>query len=149
MEIWCGANMTTKEQLRLLQKRAVRIICRAPFLAHTEPIAKDLNILLLNDLILFVQCVFMFKVYHAVYPNIITSLFSKVSVVSHYFTRQNVFNFFVKQCNYMSTRHFILHSGVFIWNNLPTCIKNTVNLRRFKFAVRSHFNVLHNAEFVL
>ena len=117
--------MSVKEHLRLLQKRAIRIICRAPFLAHTEPIAKDLKILLLYDLTSYAQCVFMFKVYHSIYPNIITSLFCKVSFckVSHYFTRQNVLNFFLKQYNCMSTRHFILHSGVFIWNILPASIK--------------------------
>ena len=140
--------MSVKEHLRLRQKRAIRIVCRAPFLAHTKPTAKDLNILLLNDLTSFAQCVFMFKVYHTIYPHIITSLYCKVSLVSHYFTRQNVLNFFDKQCYYMSTRHFILHSGVFIWNNLPASIKNIVNLRRFKSAVRSHLFVMHNDEFV-
>ena len=140
--------MSVKEHLRLLQKRAIRIVFRSPFLAHTEPIAKDLNILLLNDLTSFAQCVFMIKVYHTIHPNIINSLFCKVSLVSHCFTRQNVLNFFVKQCNYMSTRHFILHSGVFSWNNLPASIKTIVNLRRFKSAVRPHLFVLHNDEFV-
>ena len=104
--------------------------------------------LLLNDLTSFAQYVFMFKEYHTIYPKIITSLFCEVSLVSYYFTRQNVLNFFVKQCNYMSTRHFILHSGVFIWNNLPASIKNNVNLRRFKSAVRSHLFVMHSDEFV-
>ena len=90
----------------------------------------------------------MFKVYHTIYPNIITGLFCKVSLVSHYFTRQNVLNFLVKQRNYMSTRHFILHNGVFIWNNFPASIKNIVNLRRFKSAVLSHLFVMHNDESV-
>ena len=31
IEIWCGANMSVKEHLRLLQKRAIRIVCRAHF----------------------------------------------------------------------------------------------------------------------
>ena len=53
IEIWCDANMSVKEHLILLQKRAIRIVCHAPLLVHTEPIAKDLNILLLNDLISF------------------------------------------------------------------------------------------------
>ena len=85
IEIWCGANMSIKKHLRLLQKRAIRIVCCAPFLAHTEPIAKDLKILLLNDLTSFAQCVFKFKVYHTIYPNIITSLFCKVSLVSLFY----------------------------------------------------------------
>ena len=37
--------MSVKEQLRLLMKSAVRIVCRASILAHVEPIAKDLDIL--------------------------------------------------------------------------------------------------------
>ena len=94
------------------------------------------------------SAIFMFKVYHTIYPNIITSLFCKVSLVSHYFKRRNVLYFFVKQCNYLSTRHFILHSVIFIWNNLPASIKNIVILRRFKSAVRSHLFVMHNDEFV-
>ena len=50
--------MSAKEQLILLQKRA-------PFLVHTDPIAKDPYILLL-ELILFVQSIFMFKVCRAI-----------------------------------------------------------------------------------
>ena len=86
--------MSVKEYLRLLQKRAIRIVGRAPFLAHTEPIAKDLNILLLNDLTSFAQCVFMFKVYHTIYPNTFISLFCKVSLVSYFiFYKTKCFKF--------------------------------------------------------
>ena len=74
--MWCtGANMSVKEHLRLLQKRTTRIVCCALFLAHTEPIVKDLNILLLNNLTSFAQCVFMFKVNHTIYPNITKLVF--------------------------------------------------------------------------
>ena len=90
----------------------------------------------------------MFNVYHTIYPNIINCVFCKVLLVSHYFTTQNVLNFLVKQCNYTSSRQFILHSNVFIWNNLPTSVKNIVNMRRYKSAVRSHLFVWHNDEFV-
>ena len=48
--IWSSACDTRIGKLFVLQKRAVRIIDKAEYLAHTEPIFKKLNLLTVQDL---------------------------------------------------------------------------------------------------
>jgi hypothetical protein len=148
IELWFNANNYLLQQIRVLQKRAIRIIFHADYLAHSEPIANTLGILLFDDYVKYMQCMFMFKVFNKIYPFIVTTKFSKLSQVSCYQTRQINYNFFVKPVNLKCTRYFILHSGVNVWNNLPIYVKNISKLCKFKIALRSHLFVLHKSVFI-
>ena len=145
---WCNSSNSLLQQIILLQKRAIRIVDFNSYLAHTKPIAKDLGILLFNDLVKYVQCMFMFKVFHSIYPNVVTSNFCKVCQISQHFTRQFMFNFFVKPYHLKFVQGFILHSGVSVWNNLPLNVKSNLSLHKFKSSVRSHLDNLHNSIYV-
>ena len=49
------------QPLFLMQKRIIRILVNAPFLAHTDPLFFSCNILKLNDIFTYSLCIFMFK----------------------------------------------------------------------------------------
>jgi hypothetical protein len=53
------ANTTQLEKIRKKQKQAIRIICNAPFRAHTAPLFKELKILPLDQLIEYSRIKFM------------------------------------------------------------------------------------------
>ena len=45
-----GSSIKEKHPLHLLQKKALRVITNNDYIAHTEPIYKELKILKLNDM---------------------------------------------------------------------------------------------------
>ena len=71
-----------------LQKRAVRTVAKAKFIAHTEPIFKDLKFLKLSDL----YEIFVLKFYHKFINDLLPSYFRDMPFVrfntfSEHFTR--------------------------------------------------------------
>ena len=49
--VW-GSKINTNHPLHLLQKRALRIVKNTDYVAHSEPICKDLRLLKMSDMFL-------------------------------------------------------------------------------------------------
>ena len=56
--------VTHVECITVLQKRIVRLVCRARRLYHTNPLFKQLGILKFVDLVKFKTLIIMFNAYH-------------------------------------------------------------------------------------
>ena len=69
--VWGCASQSNLNSILKLQKRAVRIILKAPFLAHTNPLFLKLKVLKINDVCKLRIATFM---YNAVHPSISHSL---------------------------------------------------------------------------
>jgi hypothetical protein len=63
INIYGCANTTNLEKIRKKQKQAIRIVCNAPYRAHTAPLFKELKILPLDQLIDYNRIKFMYS-YH-------------------------------------------------------------------------------------
>ena len=73
--VWGTAAEIYIDQVIKLQKKIIRIICSAPFRAHTAPLFKNLGILPLKLMYKFQLAIFMFKVYHNMHPAVIIKYF--------------------------------------------------------------------------
>ena len=72
-----------------LQKRVIRLICQARYIAHTDPLFKKLNILKVDDLLHLKALKFYFRYTKNDLPDYFQNMFS-VSPPSHtHFTRRN------------------------------------------------------------
>ena len=69
IQIWGCANQTTLSELYKKQKQAIRLISKAKYNAHTEPLFKQLQILPLPDLIKYFNLQFMHKFKHNSLPS--------------------------------------------------------------------------------
>ena len=67
--IWARAPMTYLSRLILLQKKAIRIISRSQFKAHTDPLFKQHSILKLADLYSYFCAIFIYKYKKHLLPN--------------------------------------------------------------------------------
>ena len=67
------------ERVLLLQKKVIRIICNAPFLAHTDPLFFEHNILKIKDLYLFHFGECMYKLNSRTLPFVFNDMFTKKS----------------------------------------------------------------------
>ena len=109
-----------------LQKRAVRIISQAPFLSHSEPLFKDLNILMLSDIHKYQALIYMHKHHDELFQD-----FSNQG----YSTR--------KSANIRSTFRRIVLSrrsisciGPGLWNSLPPPLKSVRKIGNFKYQLK-------------
>ena len=64
-----GAKTIGDDKLQLIQKRCIRIISNSSYIAHTEPICKDLRIINSPDM----HSVAMWKFYYKLMNNMLPS----------------------------------------------------------------------------
>ena len=121
ISVWGLAKKTLTQKVIILQKRAVRVVAKEDFLAHTDAIFNKLNILKCADQYLVNLASLMWDYDHGEIPKSLNTWFNKKPNHS-YFTR------FVKQgklkpCDYKSTK-FGIHSFRFEGTNLLNELKN-------------------------
>ena len=116
---YCTSNVKC---LFTLQKKAIRLICNADRLAHTNAMFKDMSILKLSEFVKYKTAIVMFTIFHGTLPIQLQSRFTKYSSV--YSTRQT------KSCVMVQVRTNLKAMclsvrGVKLWNTLP---KNCTSL---------------------
>ena len=133
--------------IKILQKRAIRIIFGAKSRSHIQPIANTLNILLLDDFVYYKQCLYMFNVFHNRLPSIIVDMFN-VLVCKYVQTRQHNCNFTISRCKLNKRKSFIVHSGPFLWNDLSHNIKKISSVHIFKQSINSKILMSQNSVYI-
>ena len=118
---WGGTNDIHLQPLITAQKRIIRSIADADYLAHTTPLFKNLNLLKLTDLYKF---------------QIIVDTHLKIQQGSY----QIEHNYNTRNCNQskpkphrlMRTQQSITYNGPILWNSIPDEIKAIKSIPRFK-----------------
>jgi hypothetical protein len=145
IEFWSASGITLQNPVKLAQKKAIRIITGAHYLAHSEPLANALNILLYDDLIFLTKCMFMFKIYNTKVCNQVVELFS---ISSNMCTRMGNINFVVPRDTLTCRKRFIVHCGIMLWNSLPFEVKTISSAYMFKSNLRAHIAAVHLSDYV-
>ena len=120
----------SSDRIFLLQKRAIRLICSANFLAHTEPLFKELNILKINDIMQARALKFYFRYCNSELPQYFTNIFTTQPVVHPYTTRfRDVPRQAIPARN--STKNRIRYYVPDLLNKTPPCIKNKIHTHSY------------------
>ena len=82
IEVWGSASKCQLNSLFLVQNNSIRIMTFSPYLAHTDPLFKDLKIMPVNKLFIDRIGIVMFKATYALLPKSITQLFKKKPKIS-------------------------------------------------------------------
>ena len=125
---WGNTNDIHLKPLIIIQKRIVRTIADADYLAHTSPLFKRLNLLKLVDLYNF-QAVLdthqkIQKGLYQIEHNVNTRSCNLAKPKSHRLTR---------------TQQSITFSGPKLWNSLPPEIRLIKSLSIFKKKLKTHY----------
>ena len=75
--LWGCTSVTNLTRIHRLQKKAVRIICKQPRLAHTLPLFSETKIIDVNNLYKYLLALFTFKLSHHLLPH---SFHSQISI---------------------------------------------------------------------
>ena len=132
--IWGNASLNRINRVIKLQKRAIRIIYHAPYLAHTAPIFYSLKILSFTDMFLFQTCIFMYLCYNRQLPESLLKYFQLNRNIHSYGTR-NASNFHLPKVRTQLYQKSLFYQGPIAWNSLPPTIQksNSVNILKSSF----------------
>ena len=88
--IWGCSSPNKLKSLIVLQKKAVRIIAKAEFRAHTTPLFKKYSLLKIMDICQFQIGFFMFNFTISKLPSMFNSYFTYTSSIHRYSTRSSI-----------------------------------------------------------
>lgn len=134
-EIWGNTFVSRLHGLKLLQKRAIRIIGNVSYLDHTSMIFKRFNILKLQDIITLNTCVLMYKANRGSLPKHVQNNFVKNKEIHGYNTRCRN-NFYSSQISTRLKKMSVTQKGIDIWNVLPLNTRQCVSLNKFKMCIK-------------
>ena len=117
---YAGTYDSHVERLFLLQKRALRIINKSSFLAHTDPLFHSNNILKVQD---------MYKLYVAIY--MYNNWEAESYAVSHDYNTRNRNSLVPSAARLTATERSISVVGPNIWNSIPFDIRESPTISIF------------------
>jgi hypothetical protein len=122
----------------LLQKRAIRILNKSEFHAHTNPLFKKLNILKFEYIRLLQLGQFMYCHKNSLLPKSFNSMFVLNNQVHTYVTRHSK-AFHVPLCRTNIKQFCVRFQGPKLFNSLPLELVNSTSLISFKRKLKGFF----------
>ncbi len=134
---WGNATQSNLNRTIKLQKRAIRIINRASYNAHTEPLFKRSNVLKLTDLHEYEAIQFMFKYHSNQLPKSFDNMFQfNYNIETNRLTRQS-YLMHIECCESFFSSRFPHYNFPKIWNNTAINPDNiSINQIRKKIRVK-------------
>jgi hypothetical protein len=123
---WGNSNSKDINRISVLQKRAVRYIDNAKYNTHTGPIFEELKILKFQDLVLFNQASFMYKLVNEKLPLSFVNFFKRLN------NFERNLSFALPSLNRNSLKILPSFCFIKIWNGLPLELKRKKSLGSFK-----------------
>ena len=124
---YSGTYRTHIDRILLIQKKLVRIINRAPFLAHT-------NELFYNSKILKIQDIYYLNIGLYMYEHRNSGVYER----SHSYSTRNRNNLIPNRARLTITENSISVIGPNLWNSIPAGIQNSVSRNAFKRKYKHH-----------
>ena len=124
--IWSTTHATHLRCINLIHKKIIRIITHSPYLEHTTPLFKNMNILKLEDITKLSIATYMYK-------NTIDA-----SLPSHTYTTRHSERLCIPTHRLSLFRHSTMYLGPLIWNSLPLHTKNVHSLNVFTRKLKDH-----------
>ena len=117
LNIYSSANTTSMQKIRVKQKEAVRIVCNAPYRAHTAPLFKQLCILPIDDLMKYSALKFMHNFVHHKLPFSFNETWITNRQRNPERNLRNSMDLFVPAHHFATVKRFPLYTFPRIWNN--------------------------------
>ena len=140
IEVWGNMSNVHLDALVKIKKKIVRIITYSPYLAHTDELFKELNILPIHKLMLQRVALQMFKYSINILPDVISELFITNDTFHSHNTRNKN-----KLRPKMSNREYMYKNfsfiGVYIWNNIQDHIPINTSYADLNQIQRNIFNI--------
>ena len=135
-EVWGNTSKYLIERVIVLQKRAVRVISKSEYRAHTLPLFSKYKLLKFNDIVQFKTLLFMHKAKEGSLPDNI-QLFFKLKPRTNVVTRQEGKFYVVFARTKLKSKRISIY-GVKLWNNLSSDISGIKPFQEFKSVLKRY-----------
>ncbi len=129
--VWGNTNAFKLNRIITLQKRAVRILSNADYLAHTSDLFLNHKILKLDQINILQTAVFMFKLHKDEVPTCFNTMFM-TNTKTHKYNTPLGNNLRTPKHNTNIVRQTLKFMGTKVWNEIPTEIRNSHSNSIFK-----------------
>ena len=128
-------HLSIANELFILQKKALRIICKVEWKAHTTSLFRNLGTLKFADINKLQTCCFMFKAMHNQLPPLFNNYFTLNYNIHDHFTRQAQ-GIHLSSVSTSLRKFSIKHFGSTLWNSLPAFLKSKPSIYSFSKAYK-------------
>ena len=125
--IWGGTYQVHLQRLTILQKRSIRLINNADYLAHTNELFIRSKVLKLKEVHKLCCAIYLYK-----RPTLRDNF-----VRTHLHDTRFRSNLLPEHQRLSVCQHSINFVGPHIWNEIPTSVKDSISLSSFKFKFKS------------
>ena len=136
LTIWGHTYKSYIKPQYLTQKKIIRLITFSDRPAHTKPLFEKLRLLNIYDAYyVYFTCIFVYKYYNMLLPDIFNGFYEEISLVHNYDTR-NSDKLRPKLIKNEICSFSVKVQGTKNWNTLPEHIRNSKTLSSFKYQLR-------------
>jgi len=124
-----SASVENINRLRIMQKKAIRLVKNAKYNDHTSPLCKELKILNIDDIIEIEHAKYMYKFNHNILPLELTKFLKRGNEIHGYATRQE--NPISVKRNFAPLDHSFLTKAPAVWKKISKNVKDSKSLNNF------------------
>ena len=136
--LWANSYHSHLHKLRLLQKKATRIISNTDYLAHSSKLFLNLKLLKLDDIMKFQLGTFMYKLKYNKLPNVIPHMFvTNENIHSHNTRNKN--GYLIPSVRTNCRKFTVGYAGPILWNSFPQKLRQLPSEVIFKKKLKSIF----------
>ena len=129
--LWANSYYSHLQKLRLLQKKAIRIISNADYLAHSSKLFLNLKLLKLDDIMKFQLGTFMYKLKYNKLPSAIPHMFvTNENIHSHNTRNKN--GYLIPNVRTNCRKFTVSYAGPILWNSFPQKLRQLPSEVLFK-----------------
>ena len=134
--VWGSTYPSNLKRVVTVQKRAIRIISKSKFDAHTDPLFKELKMLKLDSIIKFHICKLMFLYKHGLLPESFDNMFPLNNEIHSYNTKSRSC-FSLPYCRTNIGKFSIRFQGPKLFNSVNEDIRNSSSVSLFSSRLKS------------
>jgi len=135
--LWGSANKNQLSKIQIMQKKSVRIIIKAKYKDHTEPIFKRLKILKLEDIYKINMSKYMFAMQNGSLPATLNKTIKQNRLIHDHNTR-NIDNLHIEQRRTNLASKSLRHMGPLVWYQIPIAIRESFTIKSFTCRYTRH-----------
>ena len=130
VSVWGSTYQSNLSRVFILQKKIIRIICKATFDSHTDVLFKEHGILKFFDIYFYQIGKFMYLFKRGLLPNYFRNMFTLASQLHSHYTR-NCNLYYIPPCRTNIRNFSIRFQGPKFFNSLSPEIQNSESIRLF------------------
>jgi len=130
--VWGNASKSLIHDLFLLQKRAIRIICKTNYLFHTDILFRNMNLLKLSDINTYFTCLFISKYLNNQLPDVCNCFLIVNNPVNANYNLRISNQFVIPPYRTTVREKFVRFHGPRLWSLLPDSVTTLTSEITFK-----------------